>query len=85
MQAGVYSMRMARVNVYLPDELAAAARKAHVNISTLTQAALREELASRNTNAWLDSLKALPRRTISHDRVLRALDEARDDLEGGRS
>lgn len=34
-------MRMARVNVYLPDGLAAASRAAGLNVSRITQDALR--------------------------------------------
>ena len=34
-------MRMARVNVYLPDDLAAKARAADLNVSRLTQAAIQ--------------------------------------------
>ena len=37
-------MRMARVNVYLPDELASGARDAGLNVSALTQEAVRQAL-----------------------------------------
>jgi Arc/MetJ family transcription regulator len=41
---GVYSMRMARVNITVPDELLDRARAADLNISRVTAAAVAEEL-----------------------------------------
>lgn len=73
-------MHMARVNVYLPDELAERARAAGVNISGITQEAIRHALASIETDRWLDRLEALPAREVAHERVIRALDEARDEF-----
>lgn len=70
---------MARVNVYLPDDLAVAVRAAGLNVSALTQQALAEELARSRTNAWLASITtngAGP----THDQVVEALDAARDEL-----
>ena len=71
---------MARVNVYLPDELARAARSAGLNISKVTQEALSENLARRETDAWLDRLEHLPRADVLHERVIAAIDEARAEL-----
>jgi post-segregation antitoxin (ccd killing protein) len=73
-------MRMARVNVYLPDELASEARSAGLNISGVAQEALRRALASSETESWIDRLDAGARLALDHGSVLRALDEARDDL-----
>lgn len=73
-------MRMARVNVYLPDELAREAKAAHVNISGVTQAALKHELAGRATKRWLESLSQLSPVNVSHEAVLNALDEAREEF-----
>jgi post-segregation antitoxin (ccd killing protein) len=73
-------MRMARVNVYLPDELADRARAAGLNISGVTQEALRGALAPGRTDRWLERLEALPRTEIPHDRVIGALDAAREDF-----
>jgi Post-segregation antitoxin CcdA len=42
--AGVYSMRMARVNITVPDELLERARAADLNISRVTAAAVTDEL-----------------------------------------
>ena len=76
----VYPMRMARVNVYLPDELAAAVKAADLNVSAITQAALAEELAIRDTNRWLDELRRLPSLNISHEEVLEAVWAAREEF-----
>lgn len=78
---------MARVNVYLPDDLAEEARAAGLNVSSITQEALRERLAVRSTTAWLDRLAALPPTDVTHEQVIAALDEVRaesgDDWPGG--
>jgi post-segregation antitoxin (ccd killing protein) len=76
----VYTMRMARVNVYLPDELAREARASGLNISKVTQEALSSTLAHDETDRWLDRLDRLPRADISHKRVIEAIDEARAEL-----
>jgi post-segregation antitoxin (ccd killing protein) len=76
----VYDVCMARVNVYLPDELADRARAAGVNISGVTQNALRNALYGMDTDRWLDRLDQTPRTSVPHERVIRALDDARDEL-----
>jgi post-segregation antitoxin (ccd killing protein) len=73
-------MRMARVNVYLPDELAREARAAGLNISKVAQEALSDTLAHRETDRWLDRLDRLPSANVSHAGVIDALDEARMEL-----
>lgn len=42
-----------RLNVYLPDDLAAEAKNVGLNLSAVTQEAVRRTLASRSTDAWL--------------------------------
>jgi post-segregation antitoxin (ccd killing protein) len=74
----VYLVCMPRVNVYLPDDLAAAARAARLNLSSLTQEAIRRELAGRTTDAWLATLDAM-QTPVSHDTALAALDAAREE------
>ncbi|WP_218822340.1 type II toxin-antitoxin system CcdA family antitoxin [Geodermatophilus pulveris] len=66
------------MNIYLPDDLAAAVRTAGINLSSLTQDAIRRHLAGRTTDAWLATLQpaASP---VSHDDALAALDAARDE------
>lgn len=78
----VYAMRMARVNVYLPDDLAREAREAGLNISGLTQEALRSALAARQSAQWLDGLQTLGPTDVTHEAVLKAVAAAKDDLEG---
>jgi post-segregation antitoxin (ccd killing protein) len=73
-------MRMARVNVYLPDDLAREARDAGLNISRVAQEALSSTLASAETDCWLDRLEDLPRADVANDRVIEAIDEARAEL-----
>jgi post-segregation antitoxin (ccd killing protein) len=75
-------MRMARINVYLPDELAREAKEAGLNISGLTQQALRSALAAERNDEWLDDLQALGPTDITHEAVLTAVAAAKDDLEG---
>jgi post-segregation antitoxin (ccd killing protein) len=74
---------MARLNVYVPDDLAARAKAADLNVSALAQAAIADELQRRATNSWLDTLPA-PRGTVSHRAALEALDGAREELTGAR-
>lgn len=51
-------MRMARVNISLPDDILARARAADLNISGLTARAILEELDRRSKVAELDSYLA---------------------------
>lgn len=48
---------MARANVYLPDDLYDEAKQAGLNISQITQEALRDRLKGSATDRWLDSLR----------------------------
>jgi post-segregation antitoxin (ccd killing protein) len=73
---------MARINVYVPDELADAARSAALNVSAITQDAIRTVLAAKSSAAWLDSLGSLEPVHVSSEAGRRALDEARDELWG---
>jgi post-segregation antitoxin (ccd killing protein) len=74
-------MRMARVNIYLPDELAEEARAAGLNVSGLTQKAVLGALATARTNEWLDDVARLPRTGLTHDQVVAALHDARNDFD----
>jgi post-segregation antitoxin (ccd killing protein) len=71
---------MARVNVYLPDDLAERARAAGVNISRVTQDAIRTALAVMDTDRWLDHLDKLSSTNVPHERVIDAVYAARDEL-----
>lgn len=56
------------------DEPAEQARAAGLNLSAVTQAAVRRHLAARSTNAWLASRPAAGATAITHDQALAALD-----------
>jgi post-segregation antitoxin (ccd killing protein) len=75
-------MRMARVNVYLPDDLAADAKAAGLNVSGLTQDALRSALAASRVDDWLGDVAAVRPLRISHKAVASAVAAAKDELEG---
>lgn len=71
---------MARVNIYLPDDLAERARSAGVNVSGVAQDAIRGALAGLETDVWLDRLERLPHVELPHEAVITALDDARDEF-----
>lgn len=64
--------------MWVPDELAEQARAAQLNVSAVTQAAIREEIARHVTDAWLATLPEP--RGVSRAAAARALDEARDEF-----
>jgi len=76
-------MRMSRINVYLPDDLAEEAKKAGLNISSLTQETIRSSLAARTLGRWQQQVSELPSPGVSHATVLEAVKSAKDDLENG--
>lgn len=75
----VYRVCMTRLNVYLPDDLAARAKEAGLNLSAVTQEAVRRSLAARSTDSWLSTLPMESAGAISHAQALEALDAARDE------
>lgn len=77
-------MRMARVNVYLPDDLAEEARDAGLNVSGLAQDAIRDALALRSAEAWLAGVLEMKRPDVDLITLLAAVRDARDDLDRGR-
>jgi Arc/MetJ family transcription regulator len=58
MDCGVYIVRMSRVNITVPDEVAAQARQAGLNVSRVATAALVEELDRRAKIEALDTYLA---------------------------
>ena len=72
---------MARVNIYLPDELAEEARAAGLNVSAVAQAALRDELKGSQLDAWLARVRRHRGGGMSHDDVIAALDAVRADYD----
>lgn len=75
-------MHMARVNVYLPDHLAAAVREADLNVSSIAQEALAAALFARETDRWLDDIAGLRPTAVTHAQVLDAMEAARAELDG---
>ena len=75
---------MARVNVYLPDELATEAREAGLNVSRLCRDAVEQALRAARNKAWLAALADLPapRTDIPPDGVLAVGREAQAELWG---
>ena len=75
---------MARVNVYLPDEVAAEARAAGLNVSRVCRDAVEQALRAARNKAWLAALADLPapRADIPPDVVLAAVREAKEELWG---
>ena len=76
----MYGMRMARVNVYLPDEMAERARAADLNVSGLTQEAIRRALDAQAVNDWLDDLASLDPVAIDPSVVRQAVRSAKDEF-----
>ena len=71
---------MARVNVYLPEGLAEAVKRAGLNVSGITQDALSEALSELDADQWLDEVARLPRADVTHDSVIDAIDGARAEF-----
>ncbi len=80
--AGVYNMRMARVNVYLPDDLAEEVKSVGLNVSKLTQEALRSALAASRVGDWLDDVGALRSVGVDQQAIVAAVSGAKDEVEG---
>jgi post-segregation antitoxin (ccd killing protein) len=72
---------MARVNIYVPDGLARRAREAGLNVSGIAQAALERELRRHDNRAWFHRvLENPPLEGVTHDEVIRSIDEAREEM-----
>lgn len=70
---------MARINVYVPDDLAARSRAAGLNVSALTQQAIAAALSAAATDEWLAELSVRPSK-VTTAAVLTALDESREEF-----
>ena len=75
-------MRMARINVYLPDDLALKVKAADLNVSRLAQEALRSALAASRVDDWLDDVGSLGSLGIDPALVVSAVTAAKDELDG---
>ncbi len=81
---GVYAVRMARVNVTIPDEVIERARAAGVNVSRVATEALLDELDRREKRRSLDEhLAEMDRRLgpVSSGKVAEAVAWADEILE----
>lgn len=77
---GVYTVCMARLNVYVPDDMAKEAKAAKINVSAITQHGLARALATRNFTQWVDSLDQLDPVHLAKSDVEAALDDARSEF-----
>lgn len=68
---------MARINIYMPDELAEAVRAADMNLSNLAQVAAERELARMRVSSWLSRVLFGRTRNISPEATLEALRSTR--------
>lgn len=73
---------MASVNVYLPDDLADQVKRAKLNISRITQEAIRAELAAAGATRWLSRIASLAPTEAGHDEAQEAVRNARAELGG---
>jgi len=69
---------MAKVTIYMPDDLLAEAKDAELNISGLAQNAVVAALRRAKTDAWLEELCRRPGSTVRSEDVDRTLREVRD-------
>ena len=73
---------MARVNIYLPDDLAENARAEGLNVSRLCREAVEAALVAARRRAWLMALEDRDPVEIDHGDILDAIRAARDELAG---
>jgi post-segregation antitoxin (ccd killing protein) len=73
---------MARLNVYVPDDLAAEARSAGLNVSGLTQEAIRSALSAHATTTWLETLAGRDSIELNREQIIDAVAAGRADLFG---
>lgn len=79
----MYPVCMARVNIYLPDDLARRAREAGLNVSGIAQEALEQQLRVHALGAWLAELRdrpALDDAPLRNDELMEIMDEVRAEL-----
>lgn len=70
----MYIVCIARVNVYLPDELVDAIRPLDWNLSNLLQSAVRERLETLRLDQWLTELRSEPSAAADHGQTLASLE-----------
>jgi len=65
-----------------PYEMAVQAIEAGLNVSSLTQEAIRSALAAQNLDAWLSRVLELAPTGVNHEEVLTAVEEPRERSRG---
>lgn len=76
----MYSVWVARVNIYLPDDLAERARAEGINVSGVCREAIEETLRSLRQRAWLAALEDRPAIEILPAEIDAAVHGAQVDL-----
>lgn len=79
----MYPVCMARVNIYLPDDLARRAREAGLNVSGVAQEAIESQLKIGAVNDWLASIRARPPMEgarLSNAELMEIMDEVREEM-----
>jgi post-segregation antitoxin (ccd killing protein) len=71
---------MIRVNASLPEELYHAAKAADLNVSQILQEALTRALAAESNRKLFDSI-IYPAQLVTHDEVISAISDERNDGE----
>ena len=71
---------MSRVNIYLPDDLATEARDAGLNVSQVTQDALRKQLNKKRAAEWVARVRKLPPTGVTHREIIGALEAVREEM-----
>ncbi|TEX52133.1 MAG: hypothetical protein B7C55_01935 [Actinomycetales bacterium mxb001] len=71
---------MARINVYLPDELAERVKSADLNVSAVVQQALDAELRRLSMADWWEQVRKLPPLKVDVDSAA-LIREVRDEWE----
>lgn len=72
-----YDVEMARVNIYLPDDTAEAARREGLNVSRVCRDAVEAAVRAARQRAWLSALQDREPIELDPDVVLAAVREAR--------
>jgi len=75
---------MAHIDIYLPDDLVTEAKAHGLNLSGLTQDALRSAIAASRVDECLDDVAAMRSLGIADVDVAAAMEEARDEVDGPR-
>jgi hypothetical protein len=75
---------MARVNIYLPDDLARRAREAGLNVSKVAPDAIDGQLRGMDLAQWLADVRDdPPLKEVTHEGVIAAVDDVRAEVGDG--